>query len=272
MTLMWAPIRLIIPVGEITAEYRVMPKLGVSIELGGGKRTLTSGTTDVKGTELEGGAQVRYYVLGDFHKGVELGGEILDEHVKFDEPLPANVMGAAAGGITAGPFVGYKVATPRGFHVRGAGRRALPPRRSTRHRPGLADDQLALGAAPAPQHRLVDLENQARVAELVARQALRAASSIARDEPLARRERLQQIEVALARHVQPADQTVDDAQRIRGIEPQRRDALQPAVHARRDRERRTPRARARRSCRSRSRGRRAPSSRRSARRCARGIS
>lgn len=114
VTLMWAPIRLIIPVGEITVEYRVMPKLGVSIELGGGQRTLTTGGTDVKGTELEGGAQVRYYVLGDFHKGVELGGEILDEYVKFNN-LPANVMGAAAGGVTAGPFVGYKIATQVGF-------------------------------------------------------------------------------------------------------------------------------------------------------------
>ena len=119
LTVMWAPIRLIIPVGEITVEYRVMAKLGISIELGGGRRTATlespTTSTDVKGTEIEGGAQVRYYLLGDFHKGMELGAEILDEHIKFDEPLPAGVAGAAAGGVTVGPFVGYKIATHVGF-------------------------------------------------------------------------------------------------------------------------------------------------------------
>ncbi|HSD87517.1 MAG TPA: hypothetical protein VLB44_08375, partial [Kofleriaceae bacterium] len=108
-------IRLIIPVVEFTVEYRVMDQLGVSIELGGGKRTISTGGTDVSGTELEGGAQVRYYLLGDFHKGLELGAEILDEHVKFDEPLPAGVAGAAAGGVTVGPFAGYKIATHAGF-------------------------------------------------------------------------------------------------------------------------------------------------------------
>jgi len=119
VTVMWAPIRLVIPVGEITVEYRALDKLGVSIELGGGKRTISTGGADVTGTEIEGGAQVRYYVLGDFHKGVELGAEVLDEHVKFDEPLPAGVVGAAAGGVTVGPFVGYKIATHVGFTFEG---------------------------------------------------------------------------------------------------------------------------------------------------------
>lgn len=119
ITVMLAPIRLVIPVGEVTVEYRIMDQLGVSIELGGGKRTISTGNTDVTGTELEGGAQVRYYLLGDFHKGVELGAEILDEYVKFKEPLPAGVAGAAAGGVTVGPFVGYKIATHVGFTFEG---------------------------------------------------------------------------------------------------------------------------------------------------------
>jgi hypothetical protein len=115
ITVMWAPIRLIIPVAEFTVEYRIAPKLGASIELGAGKRTLTTGSTDVKGTEIEGGAQFRYYVLGSFRKGLEVGAEILDEYVTFKEPLPAGVAGVAAGGVTAGPFLGYKVATHAGF-------------------------------------------------------------------------------------------------------------------------------------------------------------
>ena len=52
----------------------------------------------------------------------------------------------------------------------------------------------------------------------VARQAVRGGKIDRGDEPLARRERLQQIEVALARRVQTADEAIDDAQRIRGIE------------------------------------------------------
>src|SRR2546427_181396 len=43
------------------------------------------------------------------------GAEFLSEYVKFDEPLPANVVGIAAGGGTLGPFVGYKVASNIGF-------------------------------------------------------------------------------------------------------------------------------------------------------------
>jgi len=115
LTIMWAPIRLVIPVFEVTGEYAINQKLGVSVELGGGQRSVTAGADTAKGTELEGGAQVRYYVLGSFRHGMELGAEFLEEYVKFSEPLPGSIVGVAAGGATVGPFVGYKIATNVGF-------------------------------------------------------------------------------------------------------------------------------------------------------------
>lgn len=58
---MWAPIRAVIPLVEFTVEYRVMNKLGVSLTLGAGKRTIedSNGMLQATGTELEGGMQVR---------------------------------------------------------------------------------------------------------------------------------------------------------------------------------------------------------------------
>ncbi len=115
LTLMWAPIRLVIPVVEVTGEYRLADKLGLMLELGGGQRSVTSGNAEATGTEYEVGAQVHYYLLGSFTRGLEIGAEVLDEYVKFHEPLPAGIVGVAAGGITAGAFVGYKVAMRVGF-------------------------------------------------------------------------------------------------------------------------------------------------------------
>ena len=118
ITVMWAPLRLIVPLVEFTAEYRVMNKLGVSVTLGAGKRTIASPTSsfrEVSGTEIEFGAQVRYYAIGNFRHGMEVGVEALEEYVKFDEPLPAGIVVVVAGGLTIGPFLGYKIATGAGF-------------------------------------------------------------------------------------------------------------------------------------------------------------
>ena len=119
LTIMWAPIRLIVPLAEFTAEYRLADKFGVSLQLGAGRRTLTLDMTDVPGFEFEVGAQGRYYLFGSFTHGMALGAEVLEEHVKFDEPLPANIVAAAAGGATAGAFAGYKIATRFGFTFEG---------------------------------------------------------------------------------------------------------------------------------------------------------
>lgn len=111
-----APILLGLPLIELTAEYRVARKIGVSITVGAGKRSIEgSFGAKANGTEIEAGAQFRYYAIGSFRHGMEVGVQLLEEYVKFDEPLPANIVGVAAGGFTAGGFLGYKIATGIGF-------------------------------------------------------------------------------------------------------------------------------------------------------------
>jgi len=113
ITVLFAPLRLVIPLVEFTAEYRVADKIGVSVTLGAGTREVSGAGTNVTGTELEGGLQGRYYVVGDFDHGMELGAELLEEYVKFDD-VPAG-LAVAAGGLTLGAFIGYKIATRIGF-------------------------------------------------------------------------------------------------------------------------------------------------------------
>ena len=114
LTVMWAPIRLVVPLVEITGELRVRDHLGAVLILGGGKRDLESNGMTISGTELEVGAQLRYYPMHAF-SGLHVGGEVLDEYVRFEEPLPPGVVGVAAGGVTAGAFAGYKMLRASGF-------------------------------------------------------------------------------------------------------------------------------------------------------------
>jgi hypothetical protein len=113
VSVMWAPLRLVVPLVEFTAEYRVLDKLGVSLTVGGGRREISSSSTTVSGREIEAGGQIRYYAIGSFDHGMEIGVDVLEENVKFDT-LPAGTA-AAAGGLTIGPFLGYKIATRFGF-------------------------------------------------------------------------------------------------------------------------------------------------------------
>ncbi len=115
ISITWAPILVVVPLIELTAEYRVADKLGVSITLGAGKRSLDDrpGENIASGPEIEAGLQVRYYAIGNFRHGMEVGLQALEEYVRFDD-LPPGVS-AAAGGFTVGPFLGYKIATRVGF-------------------------------------------------------------------------------------------------------------------------------------------------------------
>jgi len=55
ITLMWAPLRLVVPLVELTGEYRVKDKLGVSVTVGFGNRTVESSSgEEASGTESRG--------------------------------------------------------------------------------------------------------------------------------------------------------------------------------------------------------------------------
>src|SRR5262245_11396016 len=55
-----SPLHLIIPMAEVTAEFRVAPKLGVAVIAGAG--VFREQTTNERITLLEGGVSARYYV------------------------------------------------------------------------------------------------------------------------------------------------------------------------------------------------------------------
>lgn len=102
-----SPIHLSMPMVELTGEYRLTDKMGVALILGAGSIKSLGRSY----TALEAGAQYRYYVLGSFIHGLQLGAEI----------LYLSLSGADAGidakgaGLAVGPFVGYKIATNIGF-------------------------------------------------------------------------------------------------------------------------------------------------------------
>jgi len=107
-----SPVHLALPVAELTAEFRVTDQTGVAALIGAGKAT----TTDSLGNEdtfdvYEAGASFRYYMLGSFIHGMQLGAEVLYAYVSGSE----GTVSGTGEGLVAGPFVGYKVATNVGF-------------------------------------------------------------------------------------------------------------------------------------------------------------
>lgn len=107
-----SPIHLLLPVGEVTGEYRLSDRVGLAGILGVGQVTVE----DTWGEETtfftyELGASARYYVLGSFIHGMQVGLEALYAGVSGSKD---DVSGTGAG-IAVGPFIGYKIAANVGF-------------------------------------------------------------------------------------------------------------------------------------------------------------
>ena len=102
-----SPLHLLFPVVELTGEARVHDKVGVAVIGGAGK--YTDASVNVSATVYELGAQVRFYVVGDFRQGMQLGAELLYLH------LDAADIVATGEGLAVGPFLGYKVMVDAGF-------------------------------------------------------------------------------------------------------------------------------------------------------------
>lgn len=89
-----------------------MDRLGLAAVLGGGKVTSDSlGAPKVTANVWEAGVQGRYYVVGDFRHGMQLGGEALYIHASADREGTS----AFVNGFSLGGFVGYKVMADVGF-------------------------------------------------------------------------------------------------------------------------------------------------------------
>lgn len=109
-----SPLLLFLPIFELTGEVRLDQRVGVGLVAGYGKVTIDD--PDVQGGKLtldvvEAGAQFRYYVVGDFRHGMQLGAEALYLNVSGG----AGTISAVADGLSLGPFVGYKFTSASGF-------------------------------------------------------------------------------------------------------------------------------------------------------------
>lgn len=109
-----SPIHLAFPVLEITGELAIQPKLSVAAIAGyGSVKSSSALTSDYSVLEL--GAQVRYYLFGDFEHGLQLGAEVLYLHASTSGSSGTTTVKASGEGLAIGPFVGYKVVSSMGF-------------------------------------------------------------------------------------------------------------------------------------------------------------
>ncbi len=66
-------------------------------------------------TVWEAGAQAKYYLIGSFQHGMELGAQVQYVGVSGSTSSGNVSVGGDGGGIAVGPFIGYKLATKVGF-------------------------------------------------------------------------------------------------------------------------------------------------------------
>jgi len=105
-----SPVHLILPVVELQGEFKLNPKMSASAILGFGK--VSDEDNIINATVFELGGQFSYYLIGDFDHGMQLGAEVLFVHLSDTEATPGGVFG---GGLSVGPYVGYKIAADFGL-------------------------------------------------------------------------------------------------------------------------------------------------------------
>jgi hypothetical protein len=109
VSITFSPVHLVLPVFEVTGEVRAADRIGVAGILGGG-------SVDVEGladrvSMFEVGAQGRFYALGSFRHGLQVGGEAMYVHAS----AASGGVTATAAGVSLGGFVGYKWIAGIGF-------------------------------------------------------------------------------------------------------------------------------------------------------------
>ncbi len=103
-----SPLHLLIPMVEVTGEFRLMDNLSVAGILGGGRLQGISGDTEVDLTIYEIGAQGRYYLTGSFQSGLHVGVELLQLGITGGATAGEISASASGQGFSAGAFAGYK--------------------------------------------------------------------------------------------------------------------------------------------------------------------
>lgn len=111
-----SPVHLIFPIVELTGELRLQPKLGAAMIIGAGTADVALSDTDASIYEV--GGSVRYYAMGSFRQGLQVGGEVL----YLGASHPGDGGGQIDGeGLELGAFVGYKYAARFGLTVEAQG-------------------------------------------------------------------------------------------------------------------------------------------------------
>jgi hypothetical protein len=99
------------PHGNI--EVRVFDKWSGSLGLGYSNRaSLPLEESDVTHIAISTSGQIRYYAIGDFDHGMQVGAHY---HYFWTEPSTQGVKNRAVGGHTTSGFLGYKYITDIGF-------------------------------------------------------------------------------------------------------------------------------------------------------------
>ncbi len=99
-----SPVHLVLPVIEFAVERRLASNLGVALMFGGGSVT---DDLDNKFTVGELGVSVRYYGLGDFAKGLQVGAA-LEYLTVSGEDVNGSSVDVEGDGVVVAPFIGYK--------------------------------------------------------------------------------------------------------------------------------------------------------------------
>lgn len=97
-----SPLHLVLPVAELTAEIRAADRVGVAAVAGLGFGRF--------GGVWEGGGSGRFYPVGDFDRGVQVGAEVLAVRVVAEvaDYTTGEATYIHATGFSAGGFVGGK--------------------------------------------------------------------------------------------------------------------------------------------------------------------
>ncbi len=114
LSLTISPIHLVLPLLELTGEYAITPQLGFALIGGFGSYEFDSTTT---GTLWEIGGSLRYYALGDFEHGMQVGAEVSHLGLSVDTNESGLDLSASGAGTSLGGFLGYKFIAAIGFTI-----------------------------------------------------------------------------------------------------------------------------------------------------------
>lgn len=121
VSLTFSPVHLRSPILEVQGEYGFTPKISAAGLAGYGTMTAKSELTDEEITfnVWELGGQFRYYPVGDFEHGLQVGAELLYVGLETQEgeTLVGQSVAGTGEGLALGPFLGYKYAAGLGFTI-----------------------------------------------------------------------------------------------------------------------------------------------------------